>query len=80
MIGLGGYLLTAGAAVVALIGIILKSRLDGARLEREKRDAEKLRAAEDRLAMDREAMEEDRKAAGMSDVEAREEAMKWARR
>ncbi len=80
MIGVSGYLLTAGAAIVALVGIVVKSRLDGARLERAKRVAEELRAAEDRLEMDREANEEECAVANMSDAEARREAMKWARR
>lgn len=42
--GLTGYLLTAGAAIVALLGVIVKSRLDGARLERAKQAAEDARA------------------------------------
>jgi outer membrane murein-binding lipoprotein Lpp len=79
MIGLTGYLLTAAAAIAALIGIVMKSRIDGARLEHAKRAAEDLRAAEDRLEMDREATAEGRKAADMSDAEARREALKWAR-
>lgn len=79
MIGLTGYLLTAAAAIAALIGIVMKSRIDGARLERAKRAAEDLRSAEDRLEMDREATAEERKAADMSDAEARREALKWAR-
>lgn len=79
MIELSGYLAAAGAAIVALIGIVAKSRLEGARLERAKHAAEELRAAEERLEMDREAPEEERKVANMSDKEARLEAMKWAR-
>lgn len=80
MIGFSGYLLTAGAAIVALVGIVMKSRLDGARLERANRVAEELRAVEDRLEMDREASAEEHTVANMSDAEARREAMKWARR
>ncbi|MGO4834291.1 hypothetical protein AB4144_18700 [Rhizobiaceae sp. 2RAB30] len=80
MIGFSGYLLTAGAAIVALVGIVVKLRLDGGRLERAKRVAEDLRAAEVRLEMNREASAEERAAANMSDAEARREATKWARR
>ncbi|BCH22482.1 hypothetical protein [Mesorhizobium sp. L-8-3] len=79
MIGFTGYLFAAGAAIVALIGVVVKSRIDGARLERAKHAAEELRAAEDRLEMGREATGEERKAAAMSDAEARREALKWAR-
>lgn len=74
------YLLTAGAAFAVLLGIIVKSRRDGARLERARQAAGKLQAAEDRLEMDREATAEERKASDMSDEAARREAIRWARK
>lgn len=40
----------------------------------------RLAAVEDRLEMDREATAAERKAAGMTDDEARAEALKWSRR
>ena len=78
--GIIPYLLTAGGAIVAILGLVFKSRLDGARLERAKHDAEKLKAAEGRLEMHREATDAERKATGMSDSDARAEAMKWAKK
>ena len=74
MTGITGYLLTAGAGLLALLWAYMQGRISGARREQAKQTAEKLRAAEDRLEMDREASDAERKATGMSDDEARAEA------
>lgn len=79
MTGLIPYLLAAGGAVVALLIAYIKGGMDTARKAEAKQTADKLRAAEDRLEMDREATEAERKASGMTDEEARREAMKWAK-
>lgn len=80
MTGLYGCLIGAIVVVAAFISTYARGRLSGARLERDKQAAGNLAAAEDRLEMDREATAAERKAAGMTDDEARVEAMKWARR
>lgn len=80
MTGLTSLLIAAGGAVVALLLAYIKGGADTAKKEKAKRAADKLQAAEDRLEMDREASDAERKAASMSDDEARREAMKWARK
>lgn len=45
-----------------------------------KQAKKELAAAKDRLEMDREATDEERKAAGMSDEQAKQEAAPWVRR
>lgn len=70
------YIVAAAAAVIAG----WKLRQSGVNSERAKQSAERLAAAEDRLEMDREATAAERKAAGMTDDEAKAEAMKWSRR
>lgn len=66
------YLLTAGAAIVALLGIIVKSRRDGARLERERQAAEDLRARDI-------ADEAHGEVVALPPEAAREELRRWAR-
>ncbi len=80
MTGLTSMLITAGGAVVALLLAYIKGGIDTARKVEAKRAAEKLEAAEERIEMDREASEAERKAAGMSDEQAKQEALRWARR
>lgn len=72
MTGLIPYLLTAGAALAALIGIIVKSRRDGERLERARQTAEDLRARDI-------ADEVQNDVGAMPPASAREELRKWAR-
>ncbi len=67
------------AAVVAVFGG-WKLRQSGVNAERARQAREKLAAAEDRLEMHREATTAERRTAGMSDDEARKEAMRWAER
>lgn len=74
------WLVAAGGGLVLLLATYLKGRLAGAARERDKQTADKLKAAEDRLEMDREATAEERKASGRTDEEARQEALKWAKR
>lgn len=75
-----GYLAGFGTILVAFLTVYMRGRVIGARLERSKADAGKLHAAEERLEMDREATAAERKAAGMSDDDARKEAIRWAER
>lgn len=72
MSGLAGYLLTIGAAVVALCGLVVKSRYDGARLERARLQAEAQRARDvaDQVESD---------VGALDSAEAREELRKWSR-
>jgi outer membrane murein-binding lipoprotein Lpp len=74
------YIIGGGAILAAFVATYVKGRLSGAKLERQKQAAGNLAAAEDRLEMDREATAAERNAAGMTDDEARAEAMKWAKR
>ncbi|MEI5680512.1 MULTISPECIES: hypothetical protein [unclassified Mesorhizobium] len=78
--GGNGYLIGGGAVFLLWLITILKAVLWGAGREREKQAGDKLAAAEERLEMDREATAAERQAAGMSDDEARKEAMRWAER
>ncbi|WP_054312291.1 hypothetical protein [Mesorhizobium sp. 1M-11] len=66
--------------VVAAIVAGWKLRQSGIDAERARQMREKLAAAEDRLEMDREATAIERRVSGMSDDEARKEAMRWSRR
>lgn len=66
-------------AVVAVFGG-WKLRQSGVNAERARQAREKLAAAEDRLEMHSEATTAERWAAGMSEDEARKEAMRWAKR
>lgn len=68
------------AAVVGAIGLAFQQRLAGAKAERNKHLKADNAALKDRVEMDREATDIERKTAGMSDDEARKEALKWARR
>lgn len=67
----------AGAAV-ALWGL-WKARQSGVNSERVRQMKEKLAATKDRLQMDREATTIERRTVGMTDDEARKEAMRWSR-
>lgn len=73
-------LLAIMAGIVCALGWGFVQRSTGARLEREKHGRERLAAIEDRLEMDREATADERKAAGMTDAEAKAEALKWSKR
>ena len=74
-----GYLIGGGVVFLLWLFTILKAVLWGAGREREKQTGDKLKAAEERLEMDREATGAERKAAGMTDDEARKEALRWAK-
>lgn len=65
-------------AAVTLYGL-WRARQSGINTERARQTKEKLAAAEDRLEMDREATAIERRASGMTDEEARKEAMRWVR-
>ena len=67
-------------ALVGGLGLYVAGGVSRAKQQAAKQAVEKLAAAEDRLEMDRDATAAERKAAGMSDAEAREEASKWAKR
>lgn len=69
------YLIGGAGVLLAL----WKARQSGVKAERAKRALRDMAAREDRLEMDREATQAERKAAGMTDDEARKEAMKWSR-
>lgn len=75
----GTYFIGAAVVIGAFVATYVKGRLSGANRERAKQDQAKLDAAEDQLEMHREATEAERKAAGMTDDEARTEAAKWAK-
>jgi len=64
---------------VATIFIGWKFRQSGAEAERARQAKEKLAAAEDRLEMDREATDIERHVSGLSEDEARKEALRWSR-
>lgn len=66
-------------AIAAAFGA-WKLRQSGVNAERGRQAREKLEATEDRLEMDREATAAERRAADMSDDEARKEATRWSRR
>ncbi|MFE0015990.1 hypothetical protein ACFWXH_14165 [Mesorhizobium sp. NPDC059054] len=69
------YIVGVAAAIVAG----WKFRQSGVDAERARQMREKLVAVEDQLEMDREATAIERRTAGMSDDEARKEAMRWSR-
>lgn len=75
----GTYIVGAALVVGAFVATYVRGRLSGASLERAKQDQARLDAAEEQLEMHREATEAERKAAGMTDDEARAEAAKWAK-
>lgn len=70
------WLLGALGVFVVGIGAYFKGRNAG-KLADARKDVE---AAKDRLEMNREATAIERQVAGMSDDEARQEAMEWARK
>lgn len=74
-----GYLVGGGVIFIIWLLTIFKAVLWGANRQEEKQAVDKLKEAEERLEMDREATEAERKAAGMTDDEARKEAMRWAK-
>lgn len=78
--GGNGIFVGIAAVIAAIAGAWLKGRSSGVKSERAKQTAGKLAAAEDRLEMDREATDIERLAAGMTDEQARDEAMKWSKR
>lgn len=65
-------------AIAAAFGA-WKVRQSGVNAERARQDRDKLASTEDRLEMDREATAVERRTGGMSDEEARKEAMRWSR-
>lgn len=73
-------LLAIGGGFIAVLVAFFKGRVSGAQKERAKQDRARIEALGDRLEMDRESTAAERQAAGMSDEEARKEALKWARR
>ena len=73
------YVAAAGGGLVALLAAYLKGRSDKGNAEALKRAGEKAAAAEERLEMHREATDAERRAAGMTDKDALDEALKWRR-
>lgn len=67
----------AGAVAAVFAG--WKLRQAGINAERTRQALEKLAVAEDRLAMDREATAIQRRVSGLTDEEAKKEAMRWSR-
>ncbi len=76
---LTSLLFAAGGGLVALLVAYLKGRSDKGKAEALKRAGEKAAAAEERLEMHREATDAERRAAGMTDKDALDEALKWRR-
>lgn len=76
---IGKYVLGAGFALIAAVGLAFQQRLAGARAERAKQAAANLRAAQDLHEMDREATAAEQTAAGMTDEQSRAEASKWVK-
>lgn len=72
--------LAAGAAVIAIFLAFLKGQSSGATKERAKQDAERIKAQDELLSMRREADEAKQDAASLSDDEAKQEALRWAKR
>lgn len=72
--------LAAGAAVIAIFLAFLKGQSTGATKERAKQDAERIKAQDELLSMHREADNAKKDAASLSDDEAKQEALKWAKR
>ncbi|HWK13246.1 MAG TPA: hypothetical protein VNS02_02540 [Rhizobiaceae bacterium] len=68
------------AALVGAVALYVKGRSDGAAKAENKSLKDKLASKEEQLEMHREANAAEREAAGMSDDDARQEALKWARR
>lgn len=77
--GGNSVLLALGGGLIAVVIAWLRGRMTGARAERDRRAARDLKTAEDRLEMHREATEEERRAAAMTDEEAKEEARRWSK-
>lgn len=77
-LGLRGLMASGGA--VALWFAYIFGRKSGTAVAEARRERERLAAERERHEMDREATAAEKRAAGMTDEEAREEAMKWARR
>lgn len=67
----------AGAVAAVFAG--WKLRQAGINAERAQQAKEKLAAAENRLAMDKEATAIQRRVSGLTDEEAKKEAMRWSR-
>lgn len=76
---LPSILWVVGAALVGLIAAFLRGRSYEAQRQQTKRIETEKKALDERLEMDREATAIERKATGMTDAAAREEAMKWSR-
>ena len=70
---------TTKAGAVAAVFTGWKLWQAGVQAERARQAKEKLAAAEDRLAMDKEATAIERRVSGLTDEEAKKEAMKWSR-
>jgi len=68
------------AALVGAVALYIKGRSDGAAKAENKSLKDQVASKDEQLEMHREANAAEREAAGMSDDEARKEAMKWARR
>ncbi|WP_144224133.1 hypothetical protein [Mesorhizobium amorphae] len=66
-----------GAAAAMFVG--WKLRQSGINAERARQAKARLAAAEDRLEMNREATDIEQHVAGLSEDEARKEAMRWSR-
>lgn len=75
----GGQAAAVAAAVLGALAGLWRVYVMGRRSERAKRGREALASAEARLEMHRESTKAEREAAGMTDEEARKEAMKWSR-
>lgn len=69
------YVLAVVLAVVGGFGL----RRSGANAEKAKQAVRDVNAVEERLEMEREATAAEGQAAGMTDEEARKEAMRWAK-
>lgn len=74
------YLITAGAAIAAVVAAYFKIGSDAKAKERIKAAKREIAAKEEQLEMYREATKAERDAAALSDATAREEALRWARR
>jgi outer membrane murein-binding lipoprotein Lpp len=76
---LWNYAAWISAFFAFVIGIYMKGRADAKAKAKEAQMQREAKAKEERLEMNREATEAERKAAGMTDEEAKKEAMKWAK-
>ncbi|MDI6814067.1 MAG: hypothetical protein QMD99_22890 [Rhizobiaceae bacterium] len=74
------YLIAAGTAVAAIAVAYFKGQSSATAKERLKAAKREIAAKDEQLEMMREATEEERKIAAMTDEQARNEALRWARR